>query len=296
MICPKCSTQNIDGSKFCIKCGSNLSDMQSDQTFVAQTQDAIFQSTQMSYSQSQQPQPTQMSCTQPQQSQSTNYNVTITKMSISECFFIILAVILKPFTAFKQELNKFNNLKNSAILSLVVSVIATLITLVEAMIGSVRVTSYWSSETKWVWENLKDINYIEVIGTNFLIYLGIIAAIACVYHIGGLIVKKQTNFSRLLGISAAAIAPMIVCSMVISPLLSMICAPLGMGATIVGGVYTVIIIYEIINNEIKLEGNAKLYFNLICMSILAIAGYYLYMKLLMGSATSGIENILDMFN
>ena len=84
--------------------------------------------------------------------------------------------------------------------------------------------------------------------------------------------------------------------MVISPLLSMIYTPLGIGVTIVGGVYTIIIIYEIINNEIKLEGNAKLYFNLICMSILAIAGYYLYMKFMMGSATNDIKNILDMFS
>ena len=283
MICPKCGTPNVNGSQFCIKCGNNLSAMQIDQTFVTKNQDDFSQPVQMSYS-------------QPQQSQSTNYNNSIVKMSMSECFFIILAVILKPFTAFKQELNKFNDFKNSAILSLMVSMIATLMTLIKTMINSARVTSYWSRETKWVWENLKDIDYIKVIGKNFLIYLGIITAIACVYYIGSLIVKKQTNFSRLLGISAISVVPMIICSMVISPLLSMIYTPLGIGVTIVGGVYTIIIIYEIINNEIKLEGNAKLYFNLICMSILAIAGYYLYMKFMMGSATNDIKNILDMFS
>lgn len=291
MICPRCSTQNIDGSKFCIKCGNNLSDMTIDQTFVTQNQDNLSNSVQMNYSQ-----PQQTSYSQPQPSQTINYNNSMNKMSVSEYFFIILAVILKPYTAFKQELHKFDGFKNSAILTLMVSFIATLITLIKTMINAVRVTSYWSKETKWVWENLKNINYTKVIGTNFLLYLGIIVAIACVYYIGSLIAKKQPNFSRLLGISAMAVVPMIVCFVIISPLLSTIYAPLGIGATIVGGVYTVIIIYEIMNNEIKLEGNAKLYFNLICMSILAIAGYYLYMKFFMSSTTNDIKNILDMFS
>lgn len=308
MLCIKCGTQNNDASKFCIGCGHNLLESQTNQTFNSVNSSNIEQSSQMNYTQ-----PSQMNYDQPsaytnynqmqplqtgyaQSSTQTNsYNNTSVKMSISEYFFILLAVILKPFTAFKQELNKFNSFKNSAVMALIVSIIATLASLVKTMINAVRVTGYWTHETKWVWDNLKNINYIKTIGTNLLIYLGIIAAITCVYYIGSLIAKKQVNFSRLLGISAFAVVPMIVCSLIISPLLSSVYAPLGMGVTILGFVYTIIIIYEIINSEIGLDGNAKLYFNLICMSILAISGYYLYIRVLVGSVTSGIENALDMF-
>lgn len=285
MICPKCSTQNIDGSKFCIRCGSVLSDSQINQTFNTQnTQSNISQSTQVSYSD-------QINNSYLEQ---TN-NKSITKISIRECFYIILAVILKPFTAFKQELNKFNDFKSSAILSLAVSIIATLISLVKTMISSVRVTSYWSSEVEWVWENLKEINYIKVIGTNFFIYLGIIALIAGIYYIGSLIIKKQTNFARLLGISAMAVSPMLICSLILSPLLSLVWVELAMPITLIGAVYTLVILYEGINSEILLDGNAKYYFNLVCFSILGIVMYYLCIELFMSSISGGFEDIMDLF-
>ena len=291
MNCPNCGTQNIDGAKFCIKCGGAISSS-NQQTFGTMTEQ--FQSQQSNYSQPQQNY-NQTSYNQQSMQQNIPNSNSLPNMSISEGFFIILAMLLKPFTAFKQESNKFNSFKNSAILALIISLVATVVSLVKTMFSAVRVTSYWSSETKWVWENLKEINYIKTIGTNFLIYIGIIAAIACVYYIASLVVKKQINFSKLLGIAACAVAPMVICSLIISPLLTMIYAPLGMGVTVVGGVYTVLITYELINNEIQLEGNTKLYFNLICMSILAIAGYYLYMKFMMGSVSSSVNNILDMF-
>lgn len=287
MICPNCGTQNSEVSKFCIKCGNQLSNVVSKEPNL---QSAVLstQPQQQAYREIQ------------QQEMNPNFSSNTStksnkKMSITECFYVILAVILKPFTSFQEELNGFDDFKNSAMLSLIVSCVATIISLVKTMIQTVRVKSLWSKEVKWVWENLKEINYVQVIGKNFLIYLGIIVAIAGVYYIASLIVKKQTNFSRLLGISSIVVAPIIICSFVLSPLLSMIYAPLGMGITIVGGVYTVIIMYETINNEILLEGNGKFYFNLICLSILAIVTYYLYMKLFMGTVSSSVDNILDLF-
>lgn len=265
MICKKCGTQNDDMSKFCIKCGNNMFENQigpNEQTY------------------------------QKQPVNNDNYN---SKISTSEYFFIILAVILKPFSSLKEELNKFNIVKNSVVLSLLVSLIATLITLIRTMFTSVRVKSYWSSEVNWVFENLKEINYIKVVGINFLIYLGIIILIACIYYIGSLIIKKQTSFSRLLGISAISIVPAIICFSILSPLLSIIYAPLGTIITIIGVVYATIIIYEAINNEILLEKDSKFYFNLVCLSIIFIVIYYLYTKAFISSQNS-INSILNMFD
>lgn len=322
MICPNCNFQNIDGTKFCVKCGTqfnNSAGLTNNQNFVQLGQQPInnmasnlepvnnitnnVNLTDNNISSIQNIGVTTQNATlyhSPNTTNDASSTLPNIKMSILEYFFILLAVILKPFTAFKEELHKFDKFKNSAILSLIVVVFATGINLIKTMYRTVRVTTFnWSSysnETSWQWENLKNIKYIKEIGMNLLLYLGIILAITCVYYIASLIVKKQVNFSRLLGISTICVVPIILCTMIISPLLTMIYAPLGIGITIIGGVYSFIILYETINNEILLDGNIKYYFNLVCLSILIIAGYYLYMKLFLSSATGGLNDLLNLFS
>lgn len=300
MNCPNCGTSNNVGSKFCIRCGQNLESTQISTEQSVQTTETSFQEVPLqSINNTSIPSENNFQANVAQ-SQPVNTNTTpAAKVSFMGYFFIILAVILKPFTAFKEELNKFNNFKNSAMMSLVVSGVGTLINLITTMLNSVMVKSYdWSSggyKTTWTWDNLKEIKYLEVVGKNFLIYLGVIIAIAAVYYIASLIVKKQTNFSRLLGIAAIAVAPMLVCSLVLSPLLALIWIKLAMPITLIGAIYTVVLVYEGMNNEVLVEGNAKYYFNLVCLSILGIAAYYLYMKLFMSSISGGLEDIMDLF-
>lgn len=300
MNCPNCGTSNNVGSKFCIRCGQSLEGAQVSTEQSVQSTETSFQevpSQPINNTPSQSENNFQTSATpQPQMNTTT---APAAQVSFMGYFFIILAVILKPFTAFKEELNKFNGFKNSAILSIIVSGVATIVNLITSMLNAVMVKNFdWSSggyKTTWTWENLKNIDYLEVIGKNFLIYLGVIVAIAVVYYIASLIVKKQTNFARLLGISAMAVAPMLICSLILSPLLSLIWAELAMPITLIGAVYTVVLLYEGINSEIALNGNAKYYFNLVCLSILGIAAYYLYMKLFMSSISGGLEDIMDLF-
>lgn len=300
MNCPNCGTSNNVGSKFCIRCGQNLESTQISTEQSVQTTETSFQEVPLqSINNTSIPSENNFQANVAQ-SQPVNTNTTpAAKVSFMGYFFIILAAILKPFTAFKEELNKFNNFKNSAMMSLVVSGVGTLINLITTMLNSVMVKSYdWSSggyKTTWTWDNLKEIKYLEVVGKNFLIYLGVIIAIAAVYYIASLIVKKQTNFSRLLGIAAIAVAPMLVCSLVLSPLLALIWTKLAMPITLIGTIYTVVLVYEGMNNEVLVEGNAKYYFNLVCLSILGIAAYYLYMKLFMSSISGGLEDIMDLF-
>lgn len=300
MNCSNCGTSNNIGSKFCIRCGQSLDGVQVSSEQPVQTTEISFQevpshpinNTPIQNANNFQ---TNVAPTQPMNANT----ASVANVSFMSYFFIILAVILKPFTAFKEELNKFNSFKNSAIMSLIVSGVGTLINLITTMFNSVMVKSYdWSSggyKTTWAWENLKEIKYLEVVGKNFLIYLGIIVAIAVVYYIASLIVKKETNFSRLLGISAIATVPMLVCSLVLSPLLSLIWAELAMPITLIGGIYTIVLVYEGMNNEVLAEGDAKYYFNLVCLSILGIAAYYLYMNLFMSSISGGLEDVMDLF-
>lgn len=303
MNCPNCGTSNNVGSKFCIKCGQSLANVQTIIEQPIQQAESSIQEihTQTINTTSIQNENNFQTVATPTQTTnvSVNSNVSTAKVSFMGYFFIILAVILKPFTTFKEELNKFNGFKNSAVMSIIVSGVATLVNLITTMLNAVMVKSYdWSSggyKTTWTWENLKELDYLQVVGKNFLIYLGVIVVIAVVYYIASLIVKKQINFSRLLGISALAVAPMLICSLILSPLLSLIWAELAMPITLVGAVYTIVLLYEGMNSEVSLDGNAKYYFNLVCLSILGIAAYYLYMKLFMSSISSGLEDIMDLF-
>ena len=312
MNCPNCGAVNNPGSKFCIRCGTNIEGVQVQTEQPSQVGTA----TQQPVNQNINPVPSQVtnasvnqntsnvqvSPNSSQNNQTINNQTTSStnKISIVQYFFIIMSVILKPFTAFKEELKKFDVFKNSMIMSLIVSGVSTLINLITTMLNAIIVKSYsWSSgkyTTTWVLENLKDLNYVEIIFKNFLIYLGVIFAIAVVYYLASLVVKKQTNFARLLGISSLVVTPVLICSLLLAPILSLIWAELAMPVIIIGLIYTIILLYENMNNEILLEGNVKYYFNLVCLSILAVVIYFLYMKLVIGPATDGLEEIFDLFS
>lgn len=222
------------------------------------------------------------------------------KISFGDYFSIVLEVILKPFTTFKEKLGKFSVFKNSAILALIISGITTIISLLSSMFNVIRVKSFdWSSgdyKTTWVWDNLQELNYIEIIGKNFLICLGVIFAIAVVYYIASLIVKKEVNFSRLVAVSTLAIVPVLVCSLILSPLVSLIWIQLAAPVVIIGFIYTFVLIYEGMNSEIEVKENMKYYFNLACLSVLLIAGYYLCVNLILSSITSEFSDLLNLFS
>lgn len=58
--------------------------------------------------------------------------------------------------------------------------------------------------------------------------------------------------------------------------------------------HTLIIIYRMLNNEIKIEGNTKLYFNL--RVYIRDCRILLYMKVFMDSVLGRVDRILNMFS
>ena len=298
MICSNCGSFNTEGTNFCVECGQSITPIQNNnnlqQTTVETTNVTTPIQTQVNYTNT--IQNAGIGVNQIPNPEVKNSNVSL---SFSEYFFIILAVILKPFTSLKEELGKFDNFKNSFIMSIIISAIATLVKLVTTMYSTVRVKNYnWSSgdnESTWVWENLKELDYLQLIGKTFLIFLGVILVIAAVYYIASLIIKKQPNFSKLLCISTVSLVPMLMCYLVISPLLSLIWLELAVPTIIIGAIYTIVLLYEGMNNEVGVEGNEKYYFNLVCLSLLAIAGYYFYSRLIIGNVTSELEDLTNFF-
>lgn len=216
------------------------------------------------------------------------------KVSFKDYFSVIKAIILKPFTGLKDEINKISNILKAGILALIIAAIATILTLIKTIITTVRVTSIWNNETSWVWDNISNINFVKAIGLNFIIFLGLIAAVAFVYYIGSLILKKQADFPKLLGIAVTTTLPVIICYTLISPILGMIWGLLGLLATVIGLVYTLILTYELMSEELSLKENSKFYLNLICLTIISAIIYYVIIYLLIASVANGLNGIFNL--
>lgn len=153
----------------------------------------------------------------------------------------------------------------------------------------------WGGETTWVWENIKELDFVKVFFVNFLVYAGIIAAIAGLYYLGSLIVKKKSNFSRLLAIATISIIPMYVCNLLLAPILGMITSFFAISFTVIGLIYSLLLMVELMSNELELNGNVKFYFNLACISILLIVGIYVCINLLVSAINSSLGGLTNMF-
>ena len=296
MNCPNCNTVNNEDSKFCIGCGTKLEATPS----VAPNPTAVEPAPTPQVNQVVTETPVQQNVPQPVQMQPTQAVAAaapVNTVSLTLNYFMYcLLVLLKPNKVFKEEESKLSAPKNGFILSAIVEGAMMLVNLFTSMLGAVRETSIWTDEVKWNFANLSNLNYLELIGKNLLIYLGVILAIAGIFYLGSLIAKKQTNFIKLLSISATAIIPVILGHMILSPILSLIWNELGIIVSAVSIVYAVVLLYELMNNELKLEGDIKVYFNLAIFSILMIAGYYAFTNLLVSNVTSELDDIMNMFN
>ena len=309
MTCTRCGAENAEGSSFCIKCGAPLVNNQNPQpvanpTTVEPAQNSFAQSipsaAQMAVSQLEQQTATVQA--QPTVVQQPVAQTMVSSVTLNYIMFLI-SMLIKPFKKFKEEDAKLGDAKNSIILALIVSVVMTLIKTITYIISLVVVKKYSFSKgytTTINWENLKDVKWIKFIGQNFLIFAGVILAIALVYYIASLIAKKSVNFTKLLSISAASLVPYTVGAMLLAPIGGYIWSYLSVLFTVAGSVYSFIVLYELMNDEIKLESDAKIYFNVACLTILLFGGYFAIIKIMTASITSSVTgnfgSLLDMFD
>ena len=205
-------------------------------------------------------------------------------------FAYLLSAVLKPKTTFEKEKEELKDTKNAMILALIVSGGMTILNFINTIFNTVRYKTYSFTEgykTAWDFNRIKNINLLEVIGKNFLIYIGIIFAIAGIFYIGSLIIKKETNFLRLLSSAATSMVPLAICSLFIGPILGLIWSDLNYIVMLAGMAYTLSILYNLLNIEIKLDGDIKVYFYAICSAILLVIGYFVVSRILISAITKG---------
>lgn len=146
MVCKNCGTQNVEGTKVCVKCGnvmegapevvtptqsadSNQVNLEVNNVAVTQNQNNVVTSngtTTESVSQS---------AVNAQNNTGNKINVSIFR----SYWDVIRSIILKPLSGLKEEINKFNDIKDSAIFALIVSVVALVLSFIKSVLSVVRV-------------------------------------------------------------------------------------------------------------------------------------------------------------
>ena len=199
----------------------------------------------------------------------------------------LIAVLLRPKQAYKDEENNLNEPKNSIILALIISVVMTVLGFIQTIISTVRVAQYDFADGgysyTWQFDNLKNIKFIQLIGKNFFIDFCIILAIAGAFYLGSLVIKKQISFIKNISLTATAMVPVVVGAMFLAPIVSLIWSPLSFIFVVLGGIYSFLIFYELMNDYLQLEGDKKIWFNSACISVLLIVVYYFLIKTLISS-------------
>lgn len=300
MICPKCGSNNIEGSSFCIKCGINLKTIQQNNTNI---NDMPIQNQQPVNNQLNQAVQQPIYNNQQQNNFQMNINNQSNVNTSAEAlnyFMYAVNVLLKPFKTFKEEESKLCNTKTSLIFSAIVAVMMMIAALIKSMITAVFSKtidfSTYEYKTSVDFSKLKDLDWLSLIGKNLLIFIGVIVAIAGVYYIMCLIFKKTSNFIKILSISASSLIPYTILGLIISPILSKIWMPLSIITMIIGVVYSLLIFINLMDDTVTFDKiDTKIFFHLICLAILGSIGYYLYTKLMVSNVPNNINDLLDMF-
>ena len=292
MKCLKCGVENENGAKFCVNCGSPLEDGTINDSNIE------LNLTNNQMNNVQQNVNNMSNINNSNMLNNNNYNNIIKNIAAFPFVQYCINILLKPYETFKKNEENLDNTKNSIILTIIVTLLATIATLISTIITSVRVPSYNISKGytyKWDFGQLKNIHFLNIVFKNVITYAIIIGAIALLFYLGSIVIKKNANFFKLLGISAGSMIPYILGSILLSSFFSIIWTPLGTAIATIGTIYTLIILYELINLELNLPIEQKIYFNLICFSILLVGGNFIYDRFVASSLTKSIDDILNSY-
>ena len=208
---------------------------------------------------------------------------------VMNCLTFIIAVALKPINAFKSRIKDYSDFKSTGILVLFVALAEMIINLLGKMISVVFVKQkvFFTGETKFSisFENLKDLNYFDLIVKHVFWSILIMAAVAGIYYIVALIMKKNVNYFKLVAITSVSFVPVCVVSFV-GIIIAYIYAPLSSFLVFASFVYGFFIFVNAINSEVEFkDSDYKVYFHTICLTVIFIVAYYIFSNM-MGSLFS----------
>lgn len=214
------------------------------------------------------------------------------KETVMGCLSLILAVALKPITALKNKIKDYSDFKSAGILVLFVALAEMIINLLGSMISVIFVkkVNFFSGETKFEvsFEGLKSLNYFDLIVKYTIGTLIIVAAVAGIYYIVAMIMKKNVNFFKVAAITAVSFVPVCAASFV-GIIIAYIYAPLAAFLVVAAFIYSFLIFINAIDGEVDFKDvDFKVYFHTICLTVMFIIAYYVasnYIASMFGSAS-----------
>ena len=246
MFCPKCGEKNVEGAKFCAKCGANFEEVVG--VSAKTTKKAVV----------------------------AKKTTTNTDNVVGNIFKHMIMAFIKPFESFKKSEKKLSTTKYSLIYGAFVCGIAWILSIISTIFSAAKTTSFGWSGTVTTW-NFSRLNYIKIIFVNLLVYVALVAVIAGVYCLGSLIVKKTISYTKMLSITCTAIMPYIICAVFLAPLLGLIHHNVGAVVAIAGLVYSILIFFGLIKEEIEFKTKEQtLLFHFACAGVLALIFYFTF--------------------
>ncbi len=303
LFCPNCGMLNASSSKFCIKCGTDLPKPGSEEEVKPESEDIKHQDIIPIKTEDEKSENLQESV-EPKEEHKTEQPLTNSLSALQETaasvvsdlyqlnnsdgkfnyFKYIAGVLLRPYDKYVSEEKNLSDIKNLSILGGIIVGILTLVRLLTTMLSYVRIKSVLSNEITWAWDNLIEVPYFKTFFISVFMYAGIILAVAGVYYLGGMIIKRDIKFIKLLGISLTAFIPYAAGTAILYPLLSMIYVPLGLVAIMIGVLYSVLSLIELINDSMSIDiRGIRIYFHLACLSIIMTIAVFIVYKIVLAS-------------
>jgi len=250
MFCPKCGEKNAEGAKFCSKCGTNFEDFNKPVKEDIPIKNEIVKS-------------------KPKNSE----NI------MSSIFKYMLMAFIKPFSTFKNNEKKLQTTSFSLIYSGIVCGIMWILSIISTIFSAAKTTSYtYLGGTVTTWSFAR-IQYIKIIFVNLLVYTAIFAAIAGVYFLASMIIKKTVSFFKMLSITATSMMPYIIATVFLAPIFGLIHTYVGAFIGVLGLVYSILIFLGLIDQEIEFKSkDQKLYFHAACVGLLALIFYFTFIN------------------
>ena len=256
MFCYKCGKQIDDDASFCIHCGEPIpkDPVEPAATAAEATATAAAATAAPEAETAPEAAAPEAPAAAPAAQQAPKKESTI--LSFDQFFKTLFRAFAKPVTGVIEEKDRYEAFANSAILSVIVIIILTLLrTAVNSTIGFIV--------DPWI-----GIGYgILTFFLSLLMFAILTFGCAGVYYVAGTIVKENWSYSKLLSIAAMSVGVGFLIRSVIVPICNLFYGNLGNGLSMAGLVYMTLMLYEGINAETGLTGNKKVYVHAACLGV-----------------------------
>lgn len=259
MLCRSCGTENGEGNTFCVKCGTALAAEQKTEKVVNQT-------------------------TTVQNKKGFDFG---------KMFKILGKGLVKPIETIEENKAEYRIPAKGFTLAGIVTAVSMILYFVSRILQTI-----FMKNMKPSFEYLEGFHYFKTLGVGILLSAGFILVVASVYYLASLVAKKESHYGELIFVGTIAVLPLVLVISVVAPILSYIWLPLKTAITLIGLVYSLLIVVVPVSKVVTFaKEDQKIYFHLICLSIICVTSYFVYENLInvtiIKQITDTMTNIFD---